>query len=123
MDFVSLDQKIGEAAKEKIRNMPLFGTENFRSWMLYFEPGDGTPMHYHQSPETFLVIDGKCSVKGIDGAERIVERNQIIFLAAKDYYQLTNVGTEPLVLFGNRSEPFGVRPVRAGEEKTAEKTI
>ena len=123
MDFVSLDQKIGEAAKDKIRNMPLFGTENFRSWMLYFEPGDGTPMHYHQSPETFLVIDGKCSVKSIDGAERIIEKNQIIFLAAKDYYQLTNVGTEPLVLFGNRSEPFGVRPVRAGEEKTAEKGV
>src|SRR5215831_21154434 len=79
---------------EKIRNMPLFGTENFRSWMLYFEPGDGTPMHYHQSPETFLVIDGKCSVKSIDGAEQIIEKNQIIFLAAKDYYQLTNVGTE-----------------------------
>jgi mannose-6-phosphate isomerase-like protein (cupin superfamily) len=123
MDFVSLDQKIGEAAKEKIRNMPLFGTENFRSWMLYFEPGDGTPMHYHQSPETFLVIDGKCSVKGIDGAERIIEKNQIIFLAAKDYYQLTNVGTEPLVLFGNRSERFGIRPVRAGEEQTAEKSV
>ena len=121
MDFVSLDQKIGVAAKEKIRNMPLFGTESFRSWMLYFEPGDGTPMHYHQSPETFLVIDGKCSVKSIDGAEQIIEKNQIIFLAAKDYYQLTNVGTEPLVLFGNRSEPFGVRPVRAGEEQTAEK--
>ena len=121
MDFVSLDQKIGEAAKDKIRNMPLFGTENFRSWMLYFEPGDGTPMHYHQSPETFLVIDGKCSVKSIDGAEQIIEKNQIIFLAAKDYYQLTNVGTEPLVLFGNRSEPFGVRPVRAGEEQAAEK--
>ena len=123
MDFVSLDQKIGEAAKEKIRNKPLFGTENFRSWMLYFEPGDGTPMHYHQSPETFLVIDGKCSVKSIDGAERIIEKNQIIFLAAKDYYQLTNVGTEPLVLFGNRAEPFGVRPVRAGEEQTAEKGV
>ena len=121
MDFVSLDQKIGEAAKEKIRNMPLFGSENFRSWMLYFEPGDGTPMHYHQSPETFLVIDGKCSVKSIDGVERIIENNQIVFLAAKDYYQLTNVGTEPLVLFGNRSEPFGIRPVRAGEEQAAEK--
>jgi len=121
MDFVSLDQKIGEAGKEKIRNVHLFGTENFRSWMLYFEPGDGTPMHYHQSPETFLVIEGKCSVKSMDGEERIIEKNQIVFFAAKDYYQLTNVGTEPLVLFGNRSEPFGVRPVRAGEEQGARK--
>jgi mannose-6-phosphate isomerase-like protein (cupin superfamily) len=122
MDFVSLDQKIGEAGKEKIRNVHLFGTENFRSWMLYFEPGDGTPMHYHQSPETFLVIEGKCSVKSMDGEERIIEKNQIVFFAAKDYYQLTNVGTEPLVLFGNRSEPFGVRPVRAGEEAAAGKS-
>lgn len=121
MDFISLDQKIGEASKEKIRNMRLFGTDNFRSWMLYFEPGDGTPMHYHQSPETFLVIDGKCCVKSLDGKEQIMEKTQIVFLAAKDYYQLTNVGTEPLVMFGNRSEPFGVRPVRAGEEQAAEK--
>ncbi len=121
MDFVSLDQKIGEAGKEKIRNTHLFEADNFRSWMLYFEPGDGTPMHYHQSPETFLVIEGKCSVKSMDGEERIIEKNQIVFLAAKDYYQLTNAGTEPLVLFGNRSEPFGVRPVRAGEEQAAGK--
>jgi len=121
MDFVSLDQKIGEAGKEKIRNTHLFEADNFRSWMLYFEPGDGTPMHYHQSAETFLVIEGKCSVKSMDGEERIIEKNQIVFLAAKDYYQLTNAGTEPLVLFGNRSEPFGVRPVRAGEEQAAGK--
>jgi quercetin dioxygenase-like cupin family protein len=116
MEFVSLKQKIDEAGKDKIRNVHLFGTENFRSWMLYFEPGDGTPMHYHQSPETFLVIDGKCSVKAINGAERILEKNDIVFLPAKEYYQLTSVGPGTLVLFGNRSEAFGVRPVRAEED-------
>jgi len=121
MDFVSLDQKIGEAGKDKIRNTHLFEAGNFRSWMLYFEPGDGTPMHFHQNPETFLVVQGKCSVKGMKGDERVIEKNDIVFFAAKDYYQLTNVGTGPLVLFGNRSEPFGVRPVRAGEEQAAEK--
>ena len=85
--------------------------------MLYFEPGDGTPMHYHQSAETFLVVDGECSVKGITGEARTVTKNEIIFLPAKEYYQLTSVGTGPLVLFGNRSEKFGIRPVRADEEK------
>ena len=63
MEFISLDKKIEEAGKDKLRNVQLFGTDNFRSWMLYFEPGDATPMHYHQSAETFLVIDGKCSVQ------------------------------------------------------------
>ena len=113
MDFVSLDQKIGDAGKEKIRNTHLFEADNFRSWMLYFEQGDSTPMHYHQSPETFVVIAGKCSVKDIKGNERILEKNDIVFFPAKEYYQLTSVGSETLVLFGNRSEPFGVRPVRA----------
>jgi mannose-6-phosphate isomerase-like protein (cupin superfamily) len=113
MEFVSLDKKIDEAGRDKLRNVQLFGTDNFRSWMLYFEPGDGTPMHYHQSPETFLVIDGQCSVKSIDGHEKLIAKNDIVFLPAKEYYQLTNIGQTTLVLFGNRSEPFGVRPVRA----------
>jgi quercetin dioxygenase-like cupin family protein len=118
MEVVDLTQKITEAGEQKIRNLHLFEADNFRSWMLYFEPGDGTPMHYHQSPETFLVLDGECSVKGMSGEARTVARNELIFLPAKEYYQLTNVGRGPLVLFGNRSEKFGVRPVRAGEEKS-----
>jgi mannose-6-phosphate isomerase-like protein (cupin superfamily) len=117
MDFVNLNNKMDEAGRDKLRNVQLFGTDNFRSWMLYFEPGDGTPMHYHQSPETFLIIDGKCSVKALDGTEKILEKNDIVFLPAKEYYQLTNVGQTALVLFGNRSEPFGVRPVRADSEQ------
>jgi mannose-6-phosphate isomerase-like protein (cupin superfamily) len=115
MDFINLNQKIDAARNEKIRNSHFFGTDNFRSWMLYFEPGDGTPMHFHQNPETFLVIAGKCSVKDIKGGERIIEKDDVVFFAAKDYYQLTNVGTEPLVMFGNRSEPFGIGITRAAE--------
>ena len=61
--------------------------------MLYFEPGDCTPVHYDQSPETFLVIDGKCAVKGIKGEERVIEKNDIVFFLAKDYYHLIKVGT------------------------------
>jgi mannose-6-phosphate isomerase-like protein (cupin superfamily) len=116
MEFTSLRQKIDEAGRDKLRNVQLFGTDNFRSWMLYFEPGDDTPMHYHQSPETFLVIDGQCSVKGINGSERVLKKDDAVFLPAKEYYQLTNSGASTLVLFGNRSEPFGVRPVRADAE-------
>jgi mannose-6-phosphate isomerase-like protein (cupin superfamily) len=118
MDFVNLNQKIAEAREQKIRNTHFFETDNFRSWMLYFEPGDGTPMHYHQNPETFLVIQGKCSIKDLKGGERIIEKNDVAFFAAKDYYQLTNSGTEPLVMFGNRSEPFGVPITRADQKNS-----
>jgi mannose-6-phosphate isomerase-like protein (cupin superfamily) len=107
MDFVNLGEKQSEAREKKERKIDLFGTDNFRSWMLYFVPGDGTDMHYHASPETFLVLEGTGTVKGIKGEERTVKKHDVLFLGAKDYYQITNTGTEPLVLFGNRSEAFG----------------
>ena len=103
MNVVNLDEMMAT----KKRNIHLFGTDNFRSWMLYFVPGDGTDMHYHANPETFLVLSGKGVVKGLKGEERPIRKNEVLFLEAKDYYQITNNGTEPLVLFGNRSEAFG----------------
>ena len=113
MECINLNEKIAQARNEKIRNSHFFGTDNFRSWMLYFEPGDETPMHFHQNPETFLVVEGECSIKDLKGGERVVKKNDIVFFAAKEYYQLINKNTQPLVLFGNRSEPFGIGITRA----------
>ncbi len=107
MDFVSIDNKISEAKSEKQRKVNLFGADNFRSWILYLQPGDGTDMHFHASPETFMVIDGKALVKGVNKEEKTIEKNEVVFFGAKEYYQVTNVGDRPLVLFGNRSEAFG----------------
>ena len=103
MEFINLTDTI---AKQE-RFTQLFGTEKFRSWMLNFAPGDHTDMHYHATPETFLVLEGKASVTGINGDERIIEKDEVVFFEAKDYYQITNVGTGPLLLFGNRPEGFG----------------
>jgi len=116
MDFVNLNEMMAT----KKRNIHLFGTDNFRSWMLYFVPGDGTDMHYHTNPETFLVLSGSGVVKGIKGEERTIQKNEVVFFAAKDYYQITNTGTEPLVLFGNRSESFGGPHIKAdGTDRNA----
>jgi mannose-6-phosphate isomerase-like protein (cupin superfamily) len=117
MDVANLDELM-KTAKRKI---DLFGTGNFRSWMLYFVPGDGTDMHYHASPETFLVLAGSGVVKGLKGEERPIQKNEVLFLEAKDYYQITNTGTEPLVLFGNRSEAFGGPHIKAdGTDRNAQ---
>ncbi len=120
MDFTSLTERVTEAREKQKRKIDLFGTDNFRSWMLYFTPGDGTDMHYHASPETFLVLEGKGTVKDIKGNQRSIGKNEVVFFAAKDYYQITNSGTEPLVLFGNRSEAFGGPHVSAdGADRNA----
>ena len=103
MEFVSLAEK---ADKEQ-RFSRLYGTGKFCTWMLHFKPGDHTDMHYHTEPESFLVVEGKASVKGIDGDERTIEQGEVVFFNPKDYYQITNVGTGRLLLYGNRPEPFG----------------
>jgi len=115
MEFANINDTMRMAEDEKKRFVPLFGSDSFRSWILYFQPGDHTDMHYHMSPETFVVLQGKASVKGLKGEERIIEKNEIVFFGSKDYYQITNVGTEPLVLVGNRSESFGGAHVTAKE--------
>lgn len=117
MECINLEEKIAAARAGKIKNNHFFGTDNFRSWMLYFETGDDTPMHFHQNPETFLVVQGECTIKDLKGGERVVKKNDIVFLAAKEYYQLINKAAEPLVLYGNRSEPFGVGITRAEPAK------
>ena len=115
MEFANINDTMRIANAENKRFVPLFSDENFRSWLLYFQPGEHTDMHYHLSPETFLVLQGKASIKGIKGDERVIEKNEIVFFGAKDYYQITNVGTEPLVLVGNRSEAFGGTHVTAND--------
>jgi mannose-6-phosphate isomerase-like protein (cupin superfamily) len=116
MEFANINDTMRTAKEEKNQPVPLFGADSFRSWILYFLPGDHTDMHYHMSPETFLVLQGQASVKGLKGDERIIEKNEIVFFGAKDYYQITNVGTEPLVLVGNRSEAFGGAHVTAKDD-------
>src|SRR5215813_4295683 len=74
----------------------------------------------HANPETFLVLSGSGVVKSIKGEERTIKKNEVVFFAAKDYYQITNTGTEPLVLFGNRSEGFGGPHIKAdGTDRNA----
>jgi mannose-6-phosphate isomerase-like protein (cupin superfamily) len=118
MEFANINDTMRTAKEQDKRFVPLFGADNFRSWILYFRPGEHTDMHYHMSPETFLVLQGKASVKGLTGEERIIGKNEIVFFGAKDYYQITDVEMEPLVLVGNRSEAFGGAHVTATEKNS-----
>jgi mannose-6-phosphate isomerase-like protein (cupin superfamily) len=102
MDVKNLDEMIST----KKRNIHLFGAGNFRSWMLYFVPGDGTDMHYHTNPETFLVLSGSGVVKGLKGEERPIRKNEVFSWKPRTIIKLPTT-EEPLVLFGNRSEGFG----------------
>lgn len=54
MEFANITDTMQAAKEENKRFVPLFGSGTFRSWIIYFRPGEQTDMHYHLSPETFL---------------------------------------------------------------------
>ena len=83
MDFVNLGEKQSEARENKKRKIDLFGTDNFRSWMLYFVPGDGTDMHYHASPETFLVLKDRGRSKALKATSDQSKNTTCCFLAQR----------------------------------------
>ena len=114
MEFANINDTM-RTAKEEEKRLSRFLARKLSLLDTLLPSRGHTDMHYHLSPETFLVLQGKASVKGLKGEERVIEKNEIVFFGAKDYYQLTNVGTEPLVLVGNRSEAFGGAHVTAKE--------
>src|SRR5262249_18348502 len=116
MEFANINDTMRTAQQENKRFVPLFGADTFRSWILYFMPGDHTDMHYHLSPETFLVLQGKASVKGLKAEGRMIGKHEVAFVGGMDYYQIPNVGTEPLLLGGNRSAAFGGADVTAEDD-------
>ena len=83
MEFANINDTMRTAKDEEKRFIPLFGSETFRSWILYFRPGEHTDMHFHMSPETFLVLMGKASVRGLKGEERIWRKTRSSFSAPK----------------------------------------
>ena len=46
MEFANITDTMRTAKDENKRFVPLFGTDTFRSWILYFRPGEHTDMHY-----------------------------------------------------------------------------
>jgi mannose-6-phosphate isomerase-like protein (cupin superfamily) len=83
MEFANINDTMRTAKEQDKRFVPLFGADNFRSWILYFRPGEHTDMHYHMSPETFLVLQGKASVKDSQEKNASLKKMRSCFLAPK----------------------------------------
>jgi mannose-6-phosphate isomerase-like protein (cupin superfamily) len=110
MELATLQDKIDETVKSGKAKMyfNLMGTENFRVWLNVYMPGEGTNgLHYHNTDETFTVIEGSGDIVHRDGSRTKVEKGSVVLLPAKYYYDIKNTGDGVLALLGNRAEGFG----------------
>jgi mannose-6-phosphate isomerase-like protein (cupin superfamily) len=110
MEIATLQDKIDETVKSGKGKMyfNLMGTESFRVWLNVYMPGEGTAgLHYHNTDETFTVIEGSGVIEHRDGSTTKVAKGSVVLLPAKYYYNIRNTGDTVLALLGNRAEGFG----------------
>jgi mannose-6-phosphate isomerase-like protein (cupin superfamily) len=110
MEVANLQEKIEEAIRsgKKKYYLDLMGTEKFRCWLNVYQPGSGTEgLHYHETDETFTVIEGEGHIVHRDGSRTAIEKGMVVLIPAKYYYDIKNTGGDILAVLGNRAEGFG----------------
>ena len=90
------------AHKEK-RRKNIFDTPRFHAWMHYYEPGQKDSMHCHNADQTFVVLDGECTMTFPDGGKMRLTSGQAALITGGSFYQLVNSGTGHMILMGHRS--------------------
>ena len=92
------------AHKEKKRKN-VFNTPRFHAWMHYYKPGQKDSMHCHNADQTFVVLDGECTMSFPDGGKIILKPGQAALITGGSFYTLENTGDGPMIMMGNRSGP------------------
>ena len=110
MELATFSDKIQETVNSGNEKMyfDLVGTPHMRCWLNVYMPGSGTAgLHYHNSDETFTVIEGRGEIVRRDGSRTAIAKGSVVLIPAKFYYDIKNTGDSVLALLGNRAEAFG----------------
>jgi mannose-6-phosphate isomerase-like protein (cupin superfamily) len=120
---------IGLAHERKKRKV-IMDTRKMHAWMHYYpNPGDHDDMHCHPGDQTFLLLEGECTMHFPDGGKAAMKPGMVALIQGGSFYSLENTGTGPMVLMGPRTGPNsankhinyetrqdtrGTRPTRSG---------
>jgi mannose-6-phosphate isomerase-like protein (cupin superfamily) len=87
------------------RRKNVFNTPRFHAWMHYYKPGQKDAMHCHNADQTFVVLEGECTMSFPDGGKTTLKPGQAAFITGGSFYTLENTGEGPMIMMGNRSGP------------------
>ena len=91
------------AHREKKRTVVL-NTRKMHAWVHYYpNPGDHDDMHCHNEDQTFICMEGECTMYFPDGGKAVLTPGMAALINGGSFYQLENSGDCPMVLMGNRS--------------------
>ena len=93
-----------EVARREKKRTVVMNTRKFHSWVHYYpNPGDHDDMHCHNADQTFICLDGECTMHFPDGGKAVLGPGKAALVTGGSFYQLENTGTGPMILMGNRS--------------------
>ena len=65
-----------EMAHTEKKRKNVFNTPRFHAWMHYYKPGQKDSMHCHNADQTFVVLDGECTMSFPDGGKVTLKSGQ-----------------------------------------------
>jgi mannose-6-phosphate isomerase-like protein (cupin superfamily) len=93
------------AHEERTRKV-IMSTRKMHAWMHYFPtPGEGTDLHCHPGDQTFMVLEGECTMHFDDGGKTVMGPGAVALIEGGSFYQVMNSGTGPMVMMGTRTGP------------------
>ena len=96
---------IGLAHERKRRKM-IMDTRKMHAWMhTYPNPGDHDDMHCHPGDQTFLLLEGECTMHFPDANASVLKPGMVALIEGGSFYKLENTGTGPMVLMATRTGP------------------
>ncbi len=96
---------IGIAHDERKRRN-IMDTRKMHAWMHYYpNPGDHDDLHCHPGDQTFLCLEGECTMHFPDGGSAVLKPGMVALINGGSFYQLENTGTVPMVMMGTRTGP------------------
>ena len=96
---------LGLAHEERTRKV-IMDTRKMHAWMHYYpNPGDIDDLHCHPGDQTFMVLEGQCTMHFEDGGSSFMGPGMVALIEGGSFYQLENTGTGPMVMMGTRTGP------------------
>ncbi|MDX1485289.1 MAG: cupin domain-containing protein [Alphaproteobacteria bacterium] len=84
----------------------LMNTDKMHAWEHYFKRrGEENALHCHAGDQTFVVLEGECTIRFPDGGSEVMTPGMVALIGAGSFYQLINTNNGPTVLLGTRSGP------------------
>ena len=93
-----------EIGKSEKKRTPIFDTRKMHAWVHYYpNPGDHDDLHCHNEDQTFICLEGQCTMHFPDGGRSVLNPGMVALINGGSFYRLENSGTGPMIMMGNRS--------------------